>query len=335
MSCQPPGDFRQVLPILKSGDRASTVAASITRSPLWKFFEVLHFTENMRVKSCATAGEDPTALQNYASWLLNIGNGLLNSADNELLLPEHLCMPPASSLSTFLNWVLPDLANNLTNPTWIAERAILAPHHCDVDDLNSSIIADIPGDAWDLYSADSAAKDENVLNVPTELLNSLNPAGLQKHHLVLKPNMPVMLIRNLNANRGLCNGTRLLVRSVRNNRILEADIITPGPFFLTTVFIPRITLSPEEGTFPFNWSRRQFPVNASFAMTVNKSQGQTLKCAGIYLRKDCFSHGQFYVACSRVGNPRFLRIFQPADEGTMAGTTSVQNVVYKEALAYD
>eukprot|EP00965_Chrysotila_dentata_P069862 2307836-Pleurochrysis_carterae.AAC.1 len=115
----------------------------------------------MRVKSCATAGEDPTALQNYASWLLNIGHGLLNSADNELLLPQHLCMPHASLLSTFLNWVMPDLTINLINSTWIAERAILAPRHCDVDDLNSSIIADIPGDACDLYSADSAAKDED------------------------------------------------------------------------------------------------------------------------------------------------------------------------------
>jgi len=59
-------------------------------------------------------------------------------------------------------------------------------------------------------------------------------------------------------------------------------------------------------------------------MTINKSQGQTLKIAGIDVREDCFSHGQFYVACSRVSMPTNLAILAPT------GKTS--NVVYTEIL---
>ncbi|KAF0693444.1 ATP-dependent DNA helicase PIF1-like, partial [Aphis craccivora] len=32
-------------------------------------------------------------------------------------------------------------------------------------------------------------------------------------------------------------------------------------------------------------------------MTINKSKGQSLIMAGISLREECFSHGQFYVTC--------------------------------------
>ena len=38
-------------------------------------------------------------------------------------------------------------------------------------------------------------------------------------------------------------------------------------------------------------------------MTINKSQGQTLKRTGLLLPESCFAHGQLYVAFSRCGFP--------------------------------
>jgi len=59
-------------------------------------------------------------------------------------------------------------------------------------------------------------------------------------------------------------------------------------------------------------------------MTINKAQGQSLKVAGMDLRDDCFSHGQLYVACSRVCSPNSLVILQP--EGR------IKNIVYKKGI---
>ena len=44
--------------------------------------------------------------------------------------------------------------------------------------------------------------------------------GLPHHKLELKKNMPVMLLRNLDPKRGLCNGTRLLVDDIIENTVM-------------------------------------------------------------------------------------------------------------------
>ena len=66
-------------------------------------------------------------------------------------------------------------------------------------------------------------------------------------------------------------------------------------------------------------------------MTINKSQGQTLSRVGlgVYLRETCFSHGQLYVAASRVGHPDHIRFAVDCDEN---GERRTRNVVYREAL---
>ena len=96
------------------------------------------------------------------------------------------------------------------------------------------------------------------------------------------------------------------------------------------VLILRITFIPKPGEYPFEWQRRQFPVRPSFAITINKSQGQTMKDVGVWLRGQVFGHGQLYVACSRVSSPEQLKfaIMREPDQKELGA----RNVVFHEVL---
>ena len=139
-----------------------------------------------------------------------------------------------------------------------------------------------------------------------------------------------MLLRNLNQRAGLCNGTRLTVTSI-GEWTIEAKIMNEH-HENQTFAIPRITLSLKSNKWPFVLQRRQYPIRVCYAMTINKSQGQTLSTVGIYLKKPVFTHGQLYVAVSRVTTKQGLRIYLEDDDGNPSSET--RNIVYKEVLQH-
>ncbi|EOD51816.1 putative helicase-like protein [Neofusicoccum parvum UCRNP2] len=72
-----------------------------------------------------------------------------------------------------------------------------------------------------------------------------------------------------------------------------------------------------------------YSIGLCFAMTINKSQGQSFDRVGIMLDPPIFSHGQLYVALSRVTAPDGVRIV-PDEEGALTGRVS--NVVWPEVF---
>ncbi|PIA52896.1 hypothetical protein AQUCO_01000634v1 [Aquilegia coerulea] len=57
-----------------------------------------------------------------------------------------------------------------------------------------------------------------------EYLNNLEVSSVPNHLLELKVGVPVMLIRNINPSKGLCNGTQLLVTGLEP-MLIRATII--------------------------------------------------------------------------------------------------------------
>jgi len=68
----------------------------------------------------------------------------------------------------------------------------------------------------------------------------------------------------------------------------------------------------------------------SYAMTINKSQGQSLGFVGLYLLTPVFSHGQLYVVVSRVQSKSGLKILIHDNDNKRCSKTT--NVVYKEVF---
>ena len=103
-----------------------------------------------------------------------------------------------------------------------------------------------------------------------------------------------MLLRNIDPSNGLCNGTCMILLRIKSC-VLKCRILGGDG---KTVFIPKISIEPPDEDMHIPLSHCQFPVHLAFAMTINKSQGQSVQNVGLDLKTSVFSHGQLYVALS-------------------------------------
>lgn len=307
------GDFRQILPVVARGTPLDELNACLKASYLWNNITKLKLTKNLRV---ALFSDELSG--NFTNQLLNIGEDKFKTdQQGKIHFTEEFCNI-VQSTDELIDKVFPNVYENFVSKEWLCQRAILAPTNDTVSNINNLILEKIPGDAVTVTSLDTVVNSDDITAYPTEFLNSLDMPGVPSHKIKLKIGVSIILMRNLDAPR-LCNGTRLRVTRI-GTHIITAEILT-GSAKGEIVLIPQIPIIPND--LPFQFRRLQFPIKLAFAITINKAQGQTMKFAGVDLTSPCFSHGQLYVACSRVSNGKNLYILAP--NGTY-------NVVYHKVL---
>ena len=313
------GDFQQILPVILRGSREQIVWASLKCSPLWSYVQELKLKTNMRLEQNPENHE-------YADWLLKIGNGSVSPDGSGIVKFPSTMKCPGNTVSGLIDAIYPSInVPGTATDQYLLDRTILCPKNDEVNVINGEVLQKFPGVSKTFLSADSVElnADEDS-QYPTEFINGINSGGIPLHKLELKKGVPVMLLRNLSPGEGLCNGTRLVVTRL-GQHILEARIIG-GQYAGNIALIPRIMLSSSDLELPFKLSRRQFPVRVSFAMSINKSQGQSVRHTGIDLRIPVFTHGQLYVALSRSTSASRDKVLFPTN------VSESQNIVYPEVL---
>ncbi|XP_057763551.1 uncharacterized protein LOC130984017 [Arachis stenosperma] len=330
------GDFRQILPVITKGSRQDIVDASINSSYLWEQCQILKLTQNMRLNSMH---EDHSVeeLKEFANWILAIGDGKLGDSDDGCSIihipPELLITEFNDPIEAIVRAIYADYLNNVCNPLHLQGRAILAPTINVVEEVNNYMLSLNVNEMKTYVSSNSACFKDGANNTfesihTPEFLATIKSSGLPSHELQLKKGCPVMLIQNIDHSAGLCNGTRLIVTRF-GNKVIEAEVLS-GNNAGEKVFIPRMTLTPSDARLPFKFQRRQFPLMLSYAITINKSQGQSLNHVGLLLKQPVFTHGQLYVAISRVTNKSGLKIVISHEKSN--NSTETQNVVYQEVF---
>nr|GEV24287.1 DNA helicase [Tanacetum cinerariifolium] len=161
--------------------------------------------------------------------------------------------------NTFLE--VKSLYTTSANTKGFAKKAIVCPKNEDADMINAEIHALVNHQKHVYLSFDEAVphgndRSETELLYPAEYLNSLNFAGFPPHRLEL-------------------NGTWLIVTQLLG-KVIKARIIT-GTRISKKVFLPGIPLINRDLQLPFIFKRKQFPIKLSYAMTIKKSQGQSLE----------------------------------------------------------
>lgn len=305
------GDWRQTAPVLPRVDRDAIVAYTLRATAWWnsKFFLLHQLKTNHRAAADAR----------YARWLLCVGE---NRQDGQTESPElpagsarllsDISAPAAWTADDLLDWVFDGMDKiDLDNLQYFyADRAVLTPTNELAKSLNDIMLGRLASDQRCIsYSVDSVLGDASENNVYSpEFLHGLESGGLPPHELALQPGMLAMVLRNYAPHRGICNGTRVVLRHVKKH-LLQAQLIT-GPRAGTHVLLPRIFCdSSGDVELPFTLRRLQYPLKPAWAFTINKGQGQTLAArVGLYLSSPVFAHGQLYTGLSRATSSARIRV---------------------------
>lgn len=184
-----------------------------------------------------------------------------------------------------------DITNGDIQPTK------LYPLNFNVNRFNKAELDKLPGEK---YTYEMNFEYYGRLKAKDVVIDKFVKSNVAPTKLVLAVGSQVMLSWNLDVSRGLANGTRGVVTRFLNdcpvvkfNNGLE-EVLTQN------------TWNVDDGEDVI-LSANQIPLKPAFASSIHKSQGSTLDLVSVDLT-EVFSHGQAYVALSRVKSLEGLSI---------------------------
>ena len=182
------GDFRQILPVVRKGRRADIVYSTINRSYLWRECLVFKLNTNMRLLHNKLTTSEYVSMKKFSEWILEIGNGELGGGDGESLItiPLDLIIKLTENpMEDIIRSTNPDLQINLTDHSYLQERAILAPTNEVVEELNDYIISCLPGEEQTYFSEHQLDEVEKFVRLHYDL--DINVEGIEAiSHLLEK-----------------------------------------------------------------------------------------------------------------------------------------------------
>jgi GTPase SAR1 family protein len=305
------GDPLQIPPIvIDETSEEATIEAMVISLPSWNAIPKVTLTKFQRNH------EDPE----FAEFVYNVANGDVPVHKHTvegtplIALPAHLIKAHTSQAEA-LEWFMP---TDDTQTNTFANMSILCADNVRVDELNTEIQTRRKTPCTTLYSSDRMkdmpAEDFLGVGCTPEFLYELQPKNTPPHALTLAVGDIVFLMRNLDIRLNLTNNTRVRILDIKSKYIKVQRLGASD-----THLIPRIsfTFKMDRRRLPLEVHRLQFPFRLAYAMTFNKSQGQTLdkvlydattRTHPKHKSHGAFTHGQLNVALGRVRNRNSIRV---------------------------
>lgn len=255
------GDFFQLPPVTKTEIREKYCF----NSPLWEEFgfETVKLTENHRQKE-----------ENFINALAHMRVNALTKEDINLLRTREVY-----------------------GEIDVSDILHIFATNGEADGYNTYKLNSIDSQIYNLYAYDGIYKGKKLFDTPTNeretnMFNRIDAVCNAEKNITLKQDVRVMLLTNLDFERGLINGSCGTVLEIEEDYVL-------------VIFDNGVTEKIQRHDFEFYNNevlvavRKQFPLRLAYGITIHKSQGMSLD----KLVVDCsriFEKGQAYVALSRI-----------------------------------